>query len=134
MSAVMTFGYICWKSLNLMLSPCVHLQKLCLTTESVFAEFQVYLQVFIQLQAVKGVSSKQHVGFIDYWKTYWRRPGLIIRGNIHHTWELVNLDGSVRNLGVISDQELSFNSHVKQISRTAFFHLRNIAQIQHILS
>ena len=54
---------------------------------------------------------------------------------------MVNLDGitlastiTVRNLGVIFDHELSFKSHVKQISRTAFFHLRNISKIQHILS
>ena len=33
---------------------------------------------------------------------------------------------TVRNLGVIFDPDLSFNSHLKQISRTAFFHLHNI--------
>ena len=33
---------------------------------------------------------------------------------------------TVRNLGVIFDPDLSFNSHLKQISRTAFFLLRNI--------
>ena len=64
-------------------------------------------------------------------------------------WEVVNhisppittLDGitlasstTVRNLGVIFVQDLSFNSHIKQISRTAFFHLHNIAKIRHILS
>ena len=36
---------------------------------------------------------------------------------------------TVRNLGVIFDQDLSFNSHIKQTSRTAFFHLRNITKI-----
>ncbi len=41
---------------------------------------------------------------------------------------------TVRNLGVIFDQDLSFNSYIKQISRTAFFHLHNIAKIRHILS
>ncbi len=41
---------------------------------------------------------------------------------------------TVRNLGVIFDQNLSFDSHIKQISRTAFFHLRNIAKIRSILS
>ncbi|XP_029297016.1 uncharacterized protein LOC115014371, partial [Cottoperca gobio] len=48
----------------------------------------------------------------------------------------INLASSttVRNLGVIFDQDLSFNCHIKQISRTAFFHLRNIAKIRHILS
>ena len=61
------------------------------------------------------------------------------------TQQIVSLDGiilapgtTVRNLGVIFDQELSFISHVElywyQISRTTFFHLLNIAKIQYILS
>ena len=33
---------------------------------------------------------------------------------------------TVRNLGVIFDPDLSFNSNLKQMSRTTFFHLRNI--------
>lgn len=41
---------------------------------------------------------------------------------------------TVRNLGVIFDQDMSFNSHIANISKTAFFHLRNIAKIRHILS
>uniref|UniRef100_A0A8P4K2R3 Reverse transcriptase domain-containing protein n=1 Tax=Dicentrarchus labrax TaxID=13489 RepID=A0A8P4K2R3_DICLA len=55
--------------------------------------------------------------------------------------DIVTLDGinlasstTVRNLGVIFGQDLSFNSHIKQTSRTAFFHLRNIRKIRHILS
>ena len=43
---------------------------------------------------------------------------------------ILNLDGitlasstTLRNLGVMFDQDLSFTSYVKQISRTAFFHL-----------
>ncbi|KAF3688165.1 hypothetical protein EXN66_Car003837 [Channa argus] len=32
------------------------------------------------------------------------------------------------------DQDLSFTSHLKQISRTALFHLWNIAKIMSILS
>jgi len=52
---------------------------------------------------------------------------------------IVTLDGvslgsspTVRNLGVIFDQNLSFDSHIKQVS--AFFHLRNIVKIRNILS
>ena len=41
---------------------------------------------------------------------------------------------TVRNLGVTFDQEMSFDSHIKLISRTAFFHLRNIMKIRNILS
>ena len=40
---------------------------------------------------------------------------------------------TVRNLGVVFDQDLSFNSHIKQTSRT-FFHLRNITKIRRIPS
>ncbi|XP_068184064.1 uncharacterized protein [Antennarius striatus] len=54
--------------------------------------------------------------------------------------DVITLDGitfeaktTARNLGVIFDQDLSFNTHIKQVSRTAFFHLRNIAKIRHIL-
>uniref|UniRef100_A0A8C9XHM2 Reverse transcriptase domain-containing protein n=1 Tax=Sander lucioperca TaxID=283035 RepID=A0A8C9XHM2_SANLU len=55
--------------------------------------------------------------------------------------DIITLDGialasstTVRNLGVIFDQDLSFNAHLKHTSRTAFFHLRNIAKIRNILS
>ncbi|XP_072247498.1 uncharacterized protein [Leuresthes tenuis] len=54
---------------------------------------------------------------------------------------IVTLDGislasssTVRNLGVIFDQNLSFDAHIKLVSRTAFFHLCNIAKIRNILS
>uniref|UniRef100_A0A8D3B260 Reverse transcriptase domain-containing protein n=1 Tax=Scophthalmus maximus TaxID=52904 RepID=A0A8D3B260_SCOMX len=54
---------------------------------------------------------------------------------------IVTLDGitlasssTVRNLGVTFDQDMSFDSHIKQVSRTAFFHLRNIKNIRNILS
>uniref|UniRef100_A0A665ULH4 Reverse transcriptase domain-containing protein n=1 Tax=Echeneis naucrates TaxID=173247 RepID=A0A665ULH4_ECHNA len=54
---------------------------------------------------------------------------------------LISLDGitlasssTVRNLGVIFDQDMSFVPHIKQVSRAAFFHLRNIRKIRNILS
>ena len=41
---------------------------------------------------------------------------------------------SVKNLGVTIDQELLLNSHIKQITKTSFFHLRNISKIRKSLS
>ena len=61
--------------------------------------------------------------------------------NLRDSMSTATLDGitlasstTVRNRGVIFDQDLSFNSHIKQTSRTAFFHLRNITKIRRILS
>ena len=40
----------------------------------------------------------------------------------------------VRNLGVILDSDLNFNSHIKAITSAAFYHLKNIARIKGIVS
>uniref|UniRef100_A0A669C4E4 Reverse transcriptase domain-containing protein n=1 Tax=Oreochromis niloticus TaxID=8128 RepID=A0A669C4E4_ORENI len=55
--------------------------------------------------------------------------------------QILTLDGitlassnAVRNLGVIFDQDMSFNAHIKQICKTAFFRLRNISKIRNILT
>ena len=40
----------------------------------------------------------------------------------------------VRNLGVIMDSDLNFNSHIKSITSAAFYHLKNIAKIKGIVS
>ncbi len=42
--------------------------------------------------------------------------------------------GDMRNLGVIFDRAICFNSHVKSVVRSCFFHLRNIAQIRSLVS
>uniref|UniRef100_A0A674NXK6 Neutral sphingomyelinase (N-SMase) activation associated factor n=2 Tax=Takifugu rubripes TaxID=31033 RepID=A0A674NXK6_TAKRU len=60
-----------------------------------------------------------------------------LRDRLDH---MITLDGisltsslSVRNLGVTFDQNLSFNSHIKTVSTSAFFHLRNISKIRKLL-
>uniref|UniRef100_A0A674PEA0 Reverse transcriptase domain-containing protein n=1 Tax=Takifugu rubripes TaxID=31033 RepID=A0A674PEA0_TAKRU len=61
-----------------------------------------------------------------------------LRDGLDH---MITLDGisltsslSVRNLGVTFDQNLSFNSHIKLVSRSVFFHLRNITKIRKLLT
>lgn len=39
-----------------------------------------------------------------------------------------------RNLGVIMDSDLNFNSHIKTITKSAYYHLTNIARIKGFLS
>ncbi len=46
----------------------------------------------------------------------------------------ISPSAQVRNLGVIFDAQLTFNFHFKNITKVAFFHLRNIARIRPFLS
>ncbi len=38
------------------------------------------------------------------------------------------------SLGVILDSNLSFENHISHVTKTAFFHLRNIAKLQNMLT
>lgn len=46
----------------------------------------------------------------------------------------LNFSSSVRNLGMTFDLDQSFNSQIKMVSRSTFFHLGNIAKIMRILT
>ncbi len=41
---------------------------------------------------------------------------------------------TVKNLGVILDNLLSFENHISHVTKTAFFHLRNIAKLRNMLT
>ncbi len=46
----------------------------------------------------------------------------------------VDSSSSFRNLGVLFDSKLSFDSHVSSICKTAIFHLKNISKLRPMLS
>ncbi len=58
--------------------------------------------------------------------------------NLEHCLTLdrcsVDSSSSVRNLGVLFDSNLSFDSHVSSICETAFFHLKNISKLRPMTS
>uniref|UniRef100_A0A669ESL6 Reverse transcriptase domain-containing protein n=1 Tax=Oreochromis niloticus TaxID=8128 RepID=A0A669ESL6_ORENI len=45
-----------------------------------------------------------------------------------------SIKATARNLGIIFDQSLSFDAHIKSVTRSCFFHLRNIAKLRTIVS
>ncbi len=58
--------------------------------------------------------------------------------NLEHclTLDGCSLDSSssVRNIGVLFDSNLSFDSHISSICKTEFFHFKNISKLRPILS
>lgn len=48
-----------------------------------------------------------------------------LKGNVH---------SNIKNLGVTFDQSMQLDKHVKSMTRTCFFHLRNIAKLRSIIS
>lgn len=55
--------------------------------------------------------------------------------NFQYFWKItLASSNTVRNAGVVFDQDISFNAHITQICRTAFFHFHNISKIRNILS
>ena len=47
---------------------------------------------------------------------------------------IIQQSSKVRDLGVISDQFLSFDDYISSVCRSTHFHLRNIGRIQYLLS
>ena len=41
---------------------------------------------------------------------------------------------TVKNLGVQIDSDLTFNSHIKSVSKSAFYHLKNISKLRNLMT
>ncbi|KAI5607960.1 hypothetical protein C0J50_6957, partial [Silurus asotus] len=54
--------------------------------------------------------------------------------NLHLDGCSVNTSSTIKDLGVILDSDLSFKNHINQVTKTAFFHLRNISKLRNMLS
>ncbi len=51
-----------------------------------------------------------------------------------HTLGVKQLKNQAKNLGVILEIDLSFSSHVKAITKSAYYHPHNIARIRNLVS
>ena len=47
---------------------------------------------------------------------------------------MLKTSNQARNLGVIMDSDLNFNSHIKTIIKSAYYHLKNISRIKGLMS
>ena len=52
----------------------------------------------------------------------------------HFNSRAIKLKHKLKNLGVILDSELNFESHIRNVTKIAFYHLRNIAEVWQFLS
>ncbi len=53
---------------------------------------------------------------------------------LDHNFQLDVTSSTVKNMGVILDSNLSFENHISYFTKTAFFHLRNIANLWNMLT
>ncbi|KAI5086528.1 hypothetical protein C0J45_2243, partial [Silurus meridionalis] len=54
--------------------------------------------------------------------------------NLHLDGCSVTTSSTVKDLGVILDSNLFFKNHINQVTKTAFFHLRNISKLRNMFS
>ena len=47
---------------------------------------------------------------------------------------MLKTTNEARNLGVVMDSDLTFNKHIKTITKSAYFHLKNISRIKSLMS
>lgn len=47
---------------------------------------------------------------------------------------MLKTTNQARNLGVVMDSDLNFNSHIKTVTKSAYYHLKNISRIKGLMS
>jgi len=89
-------------------------------------------------ECITDIKNWMNSNFLLLNSDYWMDKKTSKRHSIEYC---LTLDGcsdksssSVRNLGVLFDANLSFESQVSSICKTAFFHLKNISKLRHMLS
>ncbi|KAK5884206.1 hypothetical protein CesoFtcFv8_018051 [Champsocephalus esox] len=99
-------------------------------THSILTNCITEIKSWLQLNFLKLNCDKSEIKIIGQNK---------LTTSIHNV--TLNIDGfpvqtspHIRNLGILSDQTLSFSKYIKQITKTAFFHLKNIARLRPSLS
>ena len=50
------------------------------------------------------------------------------------TWEYINGSKTVRNLGSVFDESMNLKQHVKDVCKSAFYHIQNISKIRDCLT
>ena len=71
-----------------------------------------------------------------------KKTEVILFGNKKDRLELTSLlsnkglqvKTTVKNLGVQIDSDLTFNSHIKSVSKSAFYHLKNISKLRNLMT
>ena len=46
----------------------------------------------------------------------------------------IKTNTQVKNLGIITDEDLTFSHHIKAVTKLSFWHLKNIARIRNFMS
>ena len=47
---------------------------------------------------------------------------------------MLKTTNQARNLGVVMDSDLNFSSHIKTITKSAYYHLKNISRVKGLMS
>ena len=89
-----------------------------------------YLKICLWMERNEQKLNKEKTDILIHSK-FRNSPSLdeIIPGN-----EQLTVAKTVTNLGIIFDQEISFNDQMNQLCRTSFFFLRNLSKIRKCLT